>query len=177
MTRISFLVVALTTFSLGCALTWLDTSKRQSLNSASFSETRMEKKALLDGIEPTFRACGNGYSQGYELPGGKKIGEGNDCYSSFRQAHKEMTVWLLKADKIIETVPPRSKAARSSERIIASFPKDELGNEWVRIMWVHGSCIHWISAPNLEFALEFEKSQLNPYKFEDYTEPPSNKPL
>jgi hypothetical protein len=161
-----FFVVALCTFYIGCVLTRLHLGDANSVPSASVVEVHLERRALLDGIEPTGRACGDGYSQGYELPNGKKMGEGNACYSSFKQASSEMDGWLKTADRIIERLAPPRRSSRS-ERIVASFPKDEFGNEWVRIMWVDGPCIHWISAPTIEHALEFEKSKLNPYKFEE----------
>jgi hypothetical protein len=168
MKYIFYLIVGVSTFSLGCALASLQTSKPQSINSEFYVRSRIQKKPLLDGIEPTERACGNGYAQGYELPDGKKMAEGNDCFSSFQEAQREMKAWLKESDQLIETVaPPKYKGESRSERIIASFPKDEFGNEWVRIMWVHRQCIHWIRAPDLAHALEFEKSQFNPYKFEE----------
>jgi len=134
---------------------------------ASRVEARAERKDLLDGIKPTGRGCGNGYAQAYELPDGKGLGEGNDCHASFKAARTEMRAWLGKAEQVIETVGPAGGGAeQKSERVVASFPRDEFGNKWVKIMWVHGRCIHWISAPDLEHALAFEKSELNPYRFE-----------
>lgn len=122
---------------------------------------------LLDGIQPTMRGCGNGYAQGYELPNGKRIGEGNDCYSSFKEAKKEMRNWLDKADSVIERISPVKTEQRKSERVVASFPVDEYGNKWITVMWIHDECIHWINAPDYEHALEFERSEFNPHKFEE----------
>lgn len=173
MKRIIFLSVAVSTFLVGCALARLHFSPEKAVPETPKAEVarvevRVEMKGLLDGIEPTFRACGSGYGQGYELPDGKTIGEGNDCYPSFGEADKGMRAWLRKADRIIETVAPTGRGRRQkSERVVASFPKDEFGNAWVKIMWVHGRCVHWISAPDLEHALAFEDSKLNPYRFEE----------
>jgi|SRR5215204_1856710 len=173
MKRIFFLVIGLSTFLCGCVLAWLyfdyaKTAVIQSTPPAHNVEIQVERKSLLEGIRDTGRGCGNGYGQGYELPDGKKLGEGNSCYSSFKEADREMRVWLKKSDHIIDRVePPKQKGVRKSERVVASFPVDEFGNKWVRIMWVHNKCIHWISAPDLEYALEFEKSEYNPYKFEE----------
>lgn len=168
MKRIVFIVVAVTTFFIGSALTSL---KRNYFKSNSFGpavKIEIQKKSLLAGITPTMRACGNGYSQDYELPDGKKLGEGNSCYASFKEATSEMKIWLREADRIIETVPPAKHAAKTkSERVVASFPKDKFGNERVRIMWTDGWCIHWISASDLDYALALENSRFNPYKFED----------
>ena len=160
-----FLVVALTTFFIGCILSRFHPRDSKPVPTTIVVKVHVQKRSLLDGIEETARACGNGYGQGYALPNGQKMGEGNECYSSFKKARRDMDRWLKTADRIIE----RSVLERSerSERIVASFPKDEFGNEWVRIMWVDGTCIHWISGPTLEHALEFEKSELNPYKFEE----------
>lgn len=163
-----FFVVAISTFFIGCVLARLHFRDVNSVPAVSLVNIRLERRALLKGIEPTGRACGDGYSQGYEFPNGKKMGEGNSCYSSFKQARREMDTWLKTADRIIEkSAPSRRNSNSGSERIVASFPKDEFGNEWVRIMWVDGRCIHWISAPTLEHALEFESSKLNPYKFDE----------
>jgi hypothetical protein len=168
MKYVFFIVVALSTFFIGCVLARLHLGGVNSVPSASVVKVHLEKRALLEGIEPTVRACGDGYSQGYELPNGKKLAEGNACYSSFKQARKELDTWLKTADRIIDkSAPSRLNSNSRGERIVASFPKDEFGNEWVRIMWVDGQCIHWIGAPTLEHALEFESSKLNPYKFEE----------
>ena len=79
-----------------------------------------------------------------------------------------MRIWLKKSENIIDRLPPALPTDEpKSERVVASFPVDEFGNKWVTIMWVHGHCIHWISAPDLEYALELEKSKYNPYKFEE----------
>lgn len=173
MKRIYFLIIGLSTFLCGCVLAWLYTgyAKPAAMQSALLAhnvEIQVERKPLLEGIKGTIRGCGNGYGQGYELPDGKKLGEGNSCYSSFKEADREMRVWLKKSDSIIDRVAPRKQErVRRSERVVASFPVDEFGNKWVRIMWVHDQCIHWISAPDLEYALEFEKSEYNPYKFDE----------
>jgi hypothetical protein len=168
-----FLSVAFLTFFVGCFLAWLPfvpagATPQPSEAEATRIEARPERKDVLDGIKPTMRGCGNGYVQGYELSDGKGLGEGNDCHSSFKEAKKEMRAWLGKAEQIIEIVKPAGRGTKQkSERVVAAFPRDEFGNEWVKIMWVHGRCIHWISAPDLEHALAFEKSELNPYQFEE----------
>ena len=168
MKLIRFLIVALLALSLGCAPSWLSSSEPNSIVPPIHLELEVAKKAPLDGIEATMRACGNGYAQAYELPDGKKLGEGNDCYGSYREAKREMNILLNQADQIIEKVAPSKQTSElRSNRVVASFPKDEFGNAWVRIMWVQGECIHSINAPDIENALEFEKSQFNPYKFEE----------
>jgi hypothetical protein len=173
MKRILLILVAVLTFCIGSDLTSL---KRKYFKSNRFTPTvniTIEKKSLLDGLRPTARACGEGYSQGYQLPDGKKLGEGNSCYGSFKEAKKQMKIWLQDATRIIETVaPPKSMARSKSERVVASFPTDEFGNDWVRIMWTEAGCIHWIAAPDLDHALALEKSQFNPYKFEESLEQP-----
>ena len=168
MKRIILIVVALSTFCIGTELTSLKRNYFKANRFVANVEIQIQKKPLLDGITPTVRACGNGYAQAYELPDGKKLGEGNSCYTSFKDAKREMKVWLTNAERIIETVVPAKQLARSrSERVVASFPKDEFGNKWVRIIWIQDECIHWISAPDLEYALALEKSRFNPYKFEE----------
>ena len=168
MKRLILIVVAVSTFCIGIELTSLRRNHSKSDNLVLTFKYRSPKKPLLDGIKPTVRACGNGYTQGYVLPDGKRLGEGNYCSASFKAATREMKVWLSDANRIIETVAPTKHAGESkSERVVASFPKDEFGDEWIKIFWIHGECIHWISAPDLNYALEFERSQLNPYKFEE----------
>jgi len=173
MKRILFPSVALLTFLCGYFLSWfysIDTKliAIEAIMPSYNVEIPRELKSLLDGIKPTMRGCGNGYAQGYKLPNDEKLGEGNACFSSFKEAKSEMTIWLKKSENIIETVAPsKQRGLPKSERVIASFPADEFGNKWVRIMWVHGRCIHWIAAPELEYAVEFEKSEYNPYKFKE----------
>lgn len=172
MRRILFITVAVVTFSSGCAFAWLyfdETKTNVEVSAVKMSvEARAESKGLLNGITPTARGHGNGYGQAYKLPDGKKLGEGNECFDSFKQATKRMKVWLKGADHIIERVAPvEQKGKRKSERVVASFPKDEFGNRWVTIMWVQERCIHWMHAPTLEYALELERSRYNPYKFNE----------
>lgn len=168
-----FLSVAVTTFICGCFLTWLRLGYTKpcvtkAVHSVISVEEPRLRKTSLEGIRATARGCGNGYGQGYELPDGIKLGEGNTCYSSFKEAAAEMRKWLNESDAILDRVGPAKKGAtRKSERIVASFPTDEFGNKWVRIFWVQDQCIHWISGPNIEYALELEGSQYNPYKFDD----------
>lgn len=159
-----YFVVALSTFFIGCTLTRFYITDAKYVPTATVVEVRAEKKSLLDGIEPLVRACGDGYAEVYTLPNGQLMSEGNNCYSTFKKAGREMDQWLKTADRIIERVVPAR--LERSERIVASFPKDQFGRELVRIMWVDGKCIHWVNGPTLEHALEFEKSELNPFKFE-----------
>lgn len=173
MRRIFFLSIALSTFIFGSVLAWLYDGATKAITAKTITvphkvERRIEKTSLLDGIEPTIRGCGNGYAQGYELPDGTGMGEGNSCYRSFKEADKEMRALVKKAEYIIERVAPsKRKGEAKSERVVISFPGAELINKGIRIMWVHDHCLRWINAPSLELALEFEKSRFNPYKFEE----------
>ena len=173
MKRVFLISVALSTFLCGCVLARLSTTYSGPAsvtvnNPPSGIVTSRERKSLLDGIAPTIRACGDGYGQGYELPDGKKLGEGNSCFLSFRAAKREMAVWLDKSESIIDrTAPSKQRGEPRSERVVASFPADEFGNRWVTVMWVRGRCIHYVNGPDLEHALELEESDYNPYKFEE----------
>lgn len=173
MKRIFYLGVALSTFLLGYLLAWLffahmSPDLLKATMSALEPAIRSERKSRLDGMRPTIRGCGNGYVQGYELTDGTKMGEGNDCHRSFMEASKAMTSRLQKSDKILDrTAPLEQKGRPKSDRVVAWFPADEYRNKSVMIMWVHGTCIHWIAAPDLELALEFEKSESNPYRFDE----------
>ena len=109
MNRIFPLIVALSSFLCGCVLTWLYLGYTRPTDVEAFNPSYdvailRERSSLLDGIVPTVRGCGNGYGQGYGLPDGKKLGEGNACYSSFKEANREMQIWLKKSDKIIYRV-------------------------------------------------------------------------
>jgi hypothetical protein len=172
MKRIFFLSVGLSTFLCGCALARLSSDYAKptaikAIHPAHSVEMQTERRSSLEGIKATVRGCGNGYGQGYELPDGKKLGEGNICYSSFKEANSEMRLWLKQADNIIDRVEPsKQEDMRRSERVVASFPAGEFDRA-VRIMWVQDRCIHYVSAPDLGYALELEKSEYNPYKFEE----------
>jgi hypothetical protein len=172
MKRILYLSVAIFTFLCGYILTEFQIIYTEpptvKVDKPSNSTVILKEKPLLDGIVETVRGCGNGYGQGYELPDGTKLGEGNSCYSSFGEAKREMAVWLGKSESIIERVALLThKGEPKSERVVASFPVDEFGHRWVRVMWVEGTCIHYVNGPSLEYALELEKSKYNPYKFEE----------
>ena len=85
-----------------CILTRFYITDAKYVPTATVVEVRAEKKSLLDGIEPLVRACGDGYAEVYTLPNGQLMSEGNNCYSTFKKAGREMDQWLKTADRIIE---------------------------------------------------------------------------
>ncbi len=171
MKRISLFLVAITTFSIGCGLSWLYQSylKQLVVVPPKVEIPAQRRQVSLDGITRTVVSCGilGGYNQAYQLPNGTKLSEGTACFHSFEDAQVKLNSWLLRADQILErTVPDSSVAGQPrSNRIVAVFPKEKYRDEHLEIMWIEGSCIHYLSAPTLEYALEFEKSTFNPHKF------------
>src|SRR5215813_4391431 len=110
MKRIFRLSVGISTFICGCVLSWLHLAyTRQPAVTASPApnvEIQQTRQSLLEGIKPVGRGCGNGYSQVYELPEGKKLGEGNSCFSSFKEAKSQMQEWLRASAAIIDRGSP-----------------------------------------------------------------------
>ncbi len=161
--------VSVLTFFIGCSLVWIYSDYTKSIIFKPNLEM-LKQSSLLNGIKPIMRGCGSGYWQSYELPNGESIGESNECYLSFKEAKERMNIWFpfSTEPQIVERISPsNSKGESKSDRIVAVFPEDEFGNRHVTIRWVHGQCIYSIDAPSILYALEFERSEFNPYEFED----------
>jgi len=106
-----------------------------------------------------------GYGQKYVMRDGTTMGEGSVCQVSARDSQKEWRKLLANATKILDRVPDyKNRFGESGERVLALFPADEFGPETARIMWYDGgTCYLYISAPTLEIALEFEKTNAYAY--------------
>lgn len=168
MRRITFrLLVAVLTFTIGFTSAWL-TSKILKVPQTLFSKPLVaspDPETKPSKFMPTFRGCGAGYAQLYELPDGQTMSEGSRWYVSSRKANIELRKMLSKAAKIIERVPHyKNRFGEDGERIIALFPIDENGRGGARIIWYGGGqSFLFIEAPTLELALEFEST--NAYAF------------
>lgn len=180
MKRIFLFLVAITTFSIGCGLSGLYQSylKQLVVVPPKVEIPAQRRQVSLDGITRTVIGCGIlGYNQAYQLPNGTKLSEGITRFDSFEEAQAISNKWLERADRILERTAPGQQVACKprSDRIVAAFPKDKYRDEHVEIMWIEGSCVHYLSAPSLEYALEFEKSTFNPHQFFAANEAPKPK--
>src|SRR5882724_2582724 len=123
----------LAAFLLGCFLARTCSSQSRMIVSPLVTPSRSieivsAKKGLLYGIRTTGRACGDGYVQMYELPSGEMIFEGSEAYNSFKEANPGMRKWLRKSTHIVARVScPVASDKPKSDRVVASFPKDEFG--------------------------------------------------
>ena len=162
MKRITFrLSIAALTFTVGVAGPWLMGKKQKAREALSEVSTEVSTAVAATGkprFTATFRACGMGYVQGYELPDGRAMAEGTAGYSSRRKAKRELEKYLAKASTIVERVPNyKNRFGEVGERIVALFPPDEEGKAGASIIWYGGGrFFHYIDAPSLEIALEFE---------------------
>ena len=169
MKRITFrLSVAALTFIISLTSVWLISRKPKTSKvlpqkpvAVSTAISEPERPRFM----PTFRGCGMGYVQGYELPDGQTMSEGTAGYSSSRRAKKELRRMLAKASKIVERVPRyKNRFGDAGERIVALFPPDENGKAWASIIWYGGGKhFSYIEAPSLELAIEFETSNAYAY--------------
>jgi hypothetical protein len=166
MKRMAFrLLIAVFTFTIGVACAWLISTKanvRKALPDVPSDISAMKPESERPTFRPTFRACGMGYAQGYELPDGRQMSEGSSCYESSHRARMEWRKLISGASKIIERVSQyKNRRGGSGERVVALFPPDEHGRQWARVMWYDGGeCYLSINAPTLEIAIEFEKSDI-----------------
>jgi hypothetical protein len=103
-------------------------------------------KATGSRFQETGRGCGMGYVQGYETDDGIKVSEGNIGCSAvgkenpFREAKRK----------------PNRVITQTGERAVVEINED--GKRSFEIYEIsEGDCTHFISAPTLELALEFEE--------------------
>jgi hypothetical protein len=162
------LSIAAITFFVGLSNTWL-TSKLFvprllapdiRLEAMSDTPTRAPSR-----FTPTFRACGPGYVQGYELPDGQTMAEGSMGYISPRKTSAEFKKTLDSASRIVEHVPQyTNRFGEVGKRTVAIFPPGKDGGGVARIFWYDGGRYFlFIEAPSLEIALEFEKANAYAY--------------
>ena len=91
---------------------------------------------------------------------GRAMSEGSVCELNARTAQREWRKLLATATQIVERVPEyKNRFGESGERVVAHFPPHEFGPESARILWYDGGiCYLYISAPALDIALEFERT-------------------
>jgi hypothetical protein len=106
-----------------------------------------------------------GYGEAYVMRDGRSMFEGSACEINARATQREWRKLLVTATKIVERVPEyKNRFGERGERVIAWFPPDEFGPESARIMWYDGgTCYLYISAPSLDIALEFERTNAYAY--------------
>jgi hypothetical protein len=106
-----------------------------------------------------------GYGQMYEMRDSRTMGEGSICEISTHATQRGWRNLLASATKIVERVPDyRNRFGDRGERVVAWFPPDQFGPESARILWYDGGpCYLYISAPTLDIALEFERSDAYAY--------------
>jgi hypothetical protein len=169
MNRITFrLSVAVLTFLVGLTSVCLISVKpksKQVLPQKPIEVSTATPKPERPRFMPTFRGCGEGYVQGYELPDGQTLSEGTAGYSSSREAKKELRQMLAKASPIVERVPGyKNRFGDAGERIVVLFPPDENGQAWASIIWYGGGkYFSYIDAPSLGLAQEFETANAYAY--------------
>lgn len=93
------------------------------------------------------------------------MGEGSVCQIKARATQREWRKLLATATKVVERVPDyKNRFGERGERVVAWFPPDEFGPASARILWYDGGpCYLYISAPTLEIALEFERTNAYAY--------------
>ncbi len=108
----------------------------------------------------TFRACGNGYTQGYDTSDLQEMAEGSIGYETRAEARKNIAGMLARAARVVEKVSHyKNRFGEAGERLVLVFPADKAGHEPASILWFDGNKIlHFIDAPSLELAREFEES-------------------
>ncbi len=114
---------------------------------------------------PTGRGCGNGYDQAYRTTDGQSLNEGVEIYETAKKTRAKLNEWMTKATQIIERVPNyKNRWGKLGERIVIVNPLDKNGKESVSVLWYGGGkSVSYIDAPNLELALEFERTNAYAY--------------
>jgi hypothetical protein len=165
--RFAYLIVFLSTFIIGVSTVWLcslllQTSQLELTppDESVLAITSRSKKRF----NPTISACKPGWSQGYETSDGYSLFESGMGYSTPYLANGELRKLSRRAEEIIERATRLDKEGKKiGERIVAKYRTDSSGKEWVRIIWTEGAVLRTITAPSLELAKEFEKTQHDPY--------------
>jgi hypothetical protein len=125
----------------------------------------MGERSRPKAFTPTARGCGMGYGQAYAMSDGRAMSEGSACFETSSETKRKWRNLLAKAKTIVERVPQyKNRFGQMGERVVALFPPDQYNEETARIMWYDGGeCYLYISAPTLDIALEFEKSNAYAY--------------
>ena len=169
MKRMSFrLVIALLTFVLGMASTWLagfypksTSSLVEPMNAGNLvdpiASVRVQKKPRFRFVE---QFCESGCEEIYETSDGEQVSSVIACYSiSPKYARQDMRS-LMADGRVIKRGWRRNSDGRRGERTVVLYPKDETGEKPAKIFWYHRgeSCFSYIAAGSPQLALEFERS-------------------
>ena len=155
MGRLRFrIMVAALTFAVGVAGVWL-------IGAGIPLLARIAPRLVF---RPTWRGCGNGYGQAYQLPNGQKMAEGSAGFATAEETQKEFESEIVRASRIIERVPGfKNRRGDVGERVVL-LARDEAGQEHARILWYDGGRSYlWIDAPSLEIAHTFEEANAYAY--------------
>lgn len=167
------IAIASFAFVLGVTAFWIAARQSYIVAPAEVAQTEVARlnsniaettEANLNKERFTFlgHACGNGWSQGYELPDGQHISTGLNVYDSSKEANAKISETLAKSERIITTVEKyKNSDGKRGKRIIAEFTSEKTGENIVGIFWFRKGkdSYEYIYAPTLEVALEFEKYQ------------------
>ena len=155
-----YIFVTLVTFAIGSGISLLIRRTLWTNTTSALTPATTPSVAEVLKFTPSLRACGDGYFQEYVMPDGRTMGEGSVCILNERAMRREWRKLLGTATQIVEREPEyKNRFGESGERVIAHFPPHEFGPESVRILWYDGGeCYQYISAPTLDIALEFERT-------------------
>jgi hypothetical protein len=161
---ITYIVMALMTFSTGVAAVWLCSS---ALSKETAAIELNENVVLLAAapakrrFTPTFRGCKPGWVQGYVTSDGERLSESGNGFASPALAKRELQKRIQEAEIIIERGPRLDAMGKKvGERLIAVFPATEYRRKSVSIIWTYNDILGSINAPTLQLALEFEKHRM-----------------
>jgi hypothetical protein len=155
--------VLLMSLAIGFSSVWFYNNFQFRDNFYELSQSEADSVAFLTRpkgfpeFTPTGRGCGNGYVQGYETSDGQNLSEGVAIINKrdFRKSIKDA--------EIIERI--EGAVNRNGEKGLRILTKNlsEKGNTYFEILWFGNGRLHYISAPTLELALKFEKSEAYAY--------------
>ena len=159
--------IALMTFTLSLGFVWFFNFFQLPLASHEVDEFNLRNAIVVTTVPrntaeslkfmPTGRYCGMGYTQEYMTRDDRSMSEGATRLSRNEFNRK------LKGAQIIEKIEnSKNRFDEEGLRVIAKILSKK-GEESFEILWYGKGRLHYISAPTLDLALEFEK--LNAYAY------------
>lgn len=106
---------------------------------------------------PYGRGCGNGYSQSYVTNEGDFMSEGVEKFSK-----KQFNEYLKEIEIIDRVKNAKNRDGELGLRIVTKG-HNKKGLLYFEIIWYGAGWLHYIEAPTLELALEFEKANAYAY--------------